>query len=157
MEKSQESLENRSTAELLDALCEARKIEPELERRGLDFLRTNLATVEGFPTEQLDDCTARVNLNEEGEKSFAVIVINVPTNRMGAEESAVDAHNLKLALKERLNAVPGVANVEAGGAMNTGMASLNVSLLSYQVPAQSMPAAVEEVRGDVGESVQGVV
>ena len=53
--------------------------------------------------------------------------------------------------------MPGVANVEAGGAMNTGMASLNVSLLSYQVPAQSMPAAVEEVRGDVGESVQGVV
>ena len=153
METPQGSLENRPTAELLDALLQARSIESELEWRGLDFLRTNLATVEGFPTDRLNDCTARVNLDKEGPP---VIVINIPTNRMGAGKKVGEAHELKLALERSLSSVSGVASVEKVGSMNSGIMSLDVSLLSDQLPAQSMPAAVEEVRGDVGKSLQDV-
>ncbi len=117
----------------------AQAIEPELKARGLAFLTDTLSKVEGFPTAQLGECEVRVDL-ERG-----VLVVNVPTYKMGVGENLVDDHKLKLELKQRLSSMLGVADVEVVGSMNSGIMSLDVTLQSGQVPAQSSSPEIEEL------------
>lgn len=148
-----EGLKDLSTPELMDALREARKIESELQARGLAFAGDVLSKVDDFPTERLDECTVKIELKDRG----GVLVINVPMHPMHevrVGDNIADDHSRKLAVKSRFESLPQVARVDAEGTMNSGMMSLNVTLRSDQVPAQGSLQAVEEIRRSVGENLQ---
>ena len=146
--ESTEQLEGQSTQKLLAALCEAQKIEPVLIARGRVFLRDVLSKDENFPTDRLNDCSVRVELNEGG-----TLIIRVPVNRLEVNGSTLDAHPLKLEMESRWSNLPGVVRVETVGSMNSGIMDLDVYLQFDQLPEQDSSQAVEEVRQVVGEDL----
>ncbi|MFC1655504.1 hypothetical protein ACFL3C_01415 [Patescibacteria group bacterium] len=145
---SAEQLEGKSTQELLDALCEVQKIEPILLDRGRAFLRDVLSKEENFPTDRLNDCRVRVEVNDGGG-----LVVRVPVNRFEVDGSTLDAHPLKLEMKDQWSNLPGVARVETDGSMNSGIMNLDVYLQSDQLPEQDSSQAVEEVQEVVGKGL----
>lgn len=147
-ENSAEQLEGKSTQELLDALCEAQEIKFVLLDRGRAFLKDVLSKDENFPTDRLKDCSVRVVLNDGGG-----LVVRVPVNRLEVDGSTLEAHSLKLEMKDQWSNLPGVARVETDGSMNSGILNLDVYLQFDQLPEQDSSQAVEEVQEVVGKGL----
>lgn len=160
--EAQPSLEGQSTRDLLFTLQVADSVKAELLARGGAFLQDVLSKVEGFPSDlELRECTVHISPADEGQGQLALCV-RIPVHMVGAGLDVMDAHNLKLALKGECEKTPGVACVEIGSTMISGVTTLVVVLDPNHVsgPGEHVqadgPAAGEEPvpGGDPSEAVR---